>query len=99
MVLIWIHCAGHVAESTMVFLFFLLQSRCPTAAQSYIHELAKGLPAPRKQNSACDACRYVARSIHTIAGRLTHRRSRKVKCNREDGAEKVCILLESCESL
>jgi hypothetical protein len=29
------------------------------AVQSYIHELAKTLPGPRKQNSACDACRSV----------------------------------------
>jgi hypothetical protein len=35
MVLIWIHCAGHVAESTMVFLFFLLQSRCPTPPHNH----------------------------------------------------------------
>ncbi|KAF9468560.1 hypothetical protein BDZ94DRAFT_1245690 [Collybia nuda] len=40
--------------------------------QNQIHELAKTLPPPRKQNTACDACR-----------------SRKVKCNRLPGQEKV----------
>ncbi|KJA24069.1 hypothetical protein HYPSUDRAFT_136753 [Hypholoma sublateritium FD-334 SS-4] len=40
--------------------------------QNQIHELAKTLPPPRKQNTACDACR-----------------SRKVKCNRLPGQDKV----------
>nr|GAT58784.1 predicted protein [Mycena chlorophos] len=40
--------------------------------QSQMHELAKTLPPPRKQNTACDACR-----------------SRKVKCNRLPGQDKV----------
>ncbi|KAG9315917.1 hypothetical protein JVU11DRAFT_3568 [Chiua virens] len=40
--------------------------------QNQIHELAKTLPPPRKQNTACDACR-----------------SRKVKCNRIPGQDKV----------
>ncbi|KAF4577000.1 hypothetical protein EYR36_004985 [Pleurotus pulmonarius] len=42
------------------------------SVQNHIHELAKTLPPPRKQNTACDACR-----------------SRKVKCNRVQGQEKV----------
>ena len=29
--------------------------------QNQIHELAKTLPPPRKQNTACDACRSVHR--------------------------------------
>src|SRR5260221_72803 len=28
------------------------------SVQNQIHELAKTLPPPRKQNIACDACRY-----------------------------------------
>ncbi|KAF7985507.1 hypothetical protein HWV62_3717 [Athelia sp. TMB] len=40
--------------------------------QNQIYELAKTLPPPRKQNTACDACR-----------------TRKVKCNRLPGNEKV----------
>ncbi|KAJ6508924.1 hypothetical protein C8R45DRAFT_1208509 [Mycena sanguinolenta] len=41
--------------------------------QNQIHELAKtSLPPPRKQNTACDACR-----------------SRKVKCNRLPGQDKI----------
>lgn len=40
--------------------------------QNQMHELAKTLPPPRKQNTACDACR-----------------SRKVKCNRLPGLDKV----------
>ena len=30
------------------------------SAQSHMHELAKTLPPPRKQNTACDACRFAA---------------------------------------
>ena len=32
--------------------------------QSQMHELAKTLPPPRKQNIACDACRYVPVIAH-----------------------------------
>ncbi|KIO06193.1 hypothetical protein M404DRAFT_139322, partial [Pisolithus tinctorius Marx 270] len=42
--------------------------------QNQIHELAKSLPPPRKQNIACDACS----------------RARKVKCCKLPGQDKVC---------
>jgi hypothetical protein len=62
------------------------------AVQSYIHELAKTLPGPRKQNSACDACRSVLPTDLIAPAHSRHaprRRSRKVKCNRVDGEDKV----------
>ncbi|KAF6757465.1 hypothetical protein DFP72DRAFT_989340 [Ephemerocybe angulata] len=55
------------------------------SVQNQIHELAKSLPLPRKQNTACDACR-----------------SRKVKCNKLPGQDKVpcrlCLQIRHCLS-
>lgn len=60
--------------------------------QNHIHELAKSLPvpqpAPRKQNTACDACRLADQCILCLVF-LIHVRSRKVKCNRIPGQDKV----------
>ena len=55
--------------------------------QNQIHELAKTLPPPRKQNTACDACRFVPHPRLEPAS--CPPRSRKVKCNRIPGQEKV----------
>ncbi|PPQ89644.1 hypothetical protein CVT25_013831 [Psilocybe cyanescens] len=49
--------------------------------QNQIHELAKTLPPPRKQNTACDACR-----------------SRKVKCNRLPGHDKLSHFVQQATS-
>ncbi|PCH40006.1 hypothetical protein WOLCODRAFT_116479 [Wolfiporia cocos MD-104 SS10] len=60
--------------------------------QDQIHELAKTLPPPRKQNTACDACRQVADLISmspVYNGRVVTR-ARKVKCNVLPGQDKVC---------
>lgn len=62
--------------------------------QNHIHELAKSLPvpppAPRKQNTACDACRSVDRLMFRPFFFLMHVvRSRKVRCNRIPGQDKV----------
>ena len=60
--------------------------------QNQIHELAKTLPPPRKQNTACDACRS-ARFLSicfNLAVQLLCR-SRKVKCHRLPGHDKVCF--------
>ncbi|CCM05930.1 uncharacterized protein FIBRA_08169 [Fibroporia radiculosa] len=54
-----------------------------TTMQNQIHELAKTLPPPRKQNTACDACRSVP-----LPPAPTQRRSRKVKCNQLPGQDK-----------
>lgn len=56
--------------------------------QSQIHELAKSLPPPRKQNTACDACRSGSRSSLVVRSHFLHR-SRKVKCHRLSGQDKV----------
>jgi hypothetical protein len=37
------------------------------SVQNQIHELAKTLPPPRKQNTACDACRF---ALHASDRRL-----------------------------
>ena len=42
------------------------------AVQNQIHELAKTLPPPRKQNIACDACRY-AHFLYPIPLFTAHR--------------------------
>ncbi|KAI0322423.1 hypothetical protein OF83DRAFT_804844 [Amylostereum chailletii] len=43
----------------------------PTPAmQDQIHELAKSLPPPRKQNIACDACRQRKVKCHQVPGQL-----------------------------
>jgi len=61
--------------------------------QNHIHELAKSLPvpqpAPRKQNTACDACRLADQCIVCLAFLIHIVRSRKVKCNRIPGQDKV----------
>lgn len=36
--------------------------------QNQIHELAKTLPPPRKQNTACDACRARKVKCHRVPG-------------------------------
>ena len=69
------------------------------SVQNQIHELAKTLPPPRKQNIACDACRCARISslviIHSlIPHRLASRcrppyRQRKVKCHQLPGQPKV----------
>ena len=69
--------------------------------QNQIHELAKTLPPPRKQNIACDACRYAhPSSLHPILLFIAHHRlaiytrtapdrQRKVKCHQVPGQLKV----------
>ena len=58
--------------------------------QNQIHELAKTLPPPRKQNTACDACRSVRfLSIYFDLALQLLCRSRKVKCHRLPGHDKV----------
>uniref|UniRef100_A0A0W0EVM0 Xylanolytic transcriptional activator regulatory domain-containing protein n=1 Tax=Moniliophthora roreri TaxID=221103 RepID=A0A0W0EVM0_MONRR len=49
-------------------------AQAASAQAQAMYELAKSLPPPRKQNTACDACR-----------------SRKVKCHRLPGQEKVTL--------
>jgi hypothetical protein len=61
-----------------------------SSMQNQMHELAKTLPPPRKQNTACDACRYVQSSLdHTDVSTLFTSRTRKVKCQRIPSQEKV----------
>ena len=55
--------------------------------QDQIHELAKTLPPPRKQNTACDACRSFP--FFHFRARSDLFRTRKVKCNRVPGQDKV----------
>lgn len=67
------------------------------SVQNQIHELAKTLPPPRKQNIACDACRYARIYppvlLHTLIPRhLLSRalnRQRKVKCHQLPGQPKA----------
>jgi hypothetical protein len=40
------------------------------SVQNQIHELAKTLPPPRKQNIACDACRYAI--IYLLTSSVFH---------------------------
>lgn len=70
----------------------------PSAVQNQIHELAKTLPPPRKQNIACDACRYahllcpipLFTAHHLVAyARTAFDRQRKVKCHQLPGQPKV----------
>lgn len=55
------------------------------SAQSQMHELAKTLPPPRKQNTACDACRsggprFVSHSTHHPLPQLSgHERSSAIE--------------------
>lgn len=61
--------------------------------QNYMHELAKTLPPPRRQNVACDACRSVHPSLHSSVYRaqsMPLTRSRKVRCTQLQGSDKVC---------
>ena len=58
--------------------------------QDQIHELAKTLPPPRKQNTACDACRSVAFPPYPHRTITPPIRARKVKCYRLPGQDKVC---------
>lgn len=74
--------------------------------QNQIHELAKTLPPPRKQNIACDACRYAhLSSLHPISLFAAHHRvadhartppdrQRKVKCHQVPGQPKVWTSLD-----
>jgi hypothetical protein len=58
--------------------------------QNQIHELAKTLPPPRKQNTACDACRsarFLSFWFELVVQLFC--RSRKVKCHRLPGHDKV----------
>ncbi len=55
--------------------------------QDQIHELAKTLPPPRKQNTACDACRSFLSLPFRARPDLF--RTRKVKCNRVPGQDKA----------
>ena len=58
--------------------------------QNQIHVLAKTLPPPRKQNTACDACRsarFLSICFDLVVQLLC--RSRKVKCHRLPGHDKV----------
>jgi len=63
------------------------------SVQNQIHELAKTLPPPRKQNIACDACRYariyplVLLPRHLLSRALN--RQRKVKCHQLPGQPKA----------
>ena len=45
------------------------------SVQNQIHELAKTLPPPRKQNIACDACRYDYISLILALHRSTPHRT------------------------
>jgi hypothetical protein len=68
------------------------------SVQNQIHELAKTLPLPRKQNIACDACRCAANSYYPLITLIPHylpslsrapNRQRKVKCHQLPGQPKV----------
>ncbi|KAH8824974.1 hypothetical protein DL96DRAFT_1817587 [Flagelloscypha sp. PMI_526] len=61
--------------------------------QNYAHELAKTLPPPRKQNTACDACRARKVKCHRIAGqeKCQHCHSKGLACTnkiQQETAEK-----------
>ena len=86
----------------LFFRLTLINNRWPEAVafptptmQSQIHELAKTLPPPRKQNTACDACRLAIRDRPYIYKKnlilCLLVRARKVKCNRLPGQEKVYL--------
>jgi hypothetical protein len=69
------------------------------SVQNQIHELAKTLPPPRKQNIACDACRYAIiiylplPCFITSCFRRPLDRQRKVKCHQLSGQPKVRLRL------
>ncbi|EGO23988.1 hypothetical protein SERLADRAFT_450284 [Serpula lacrymans var. lacrymans S7.9] len=48
--------------------------------QNQIHELAKTLPPPRKQNTACDACRSRKVKCHRLPGHDKHCLSKNYPC-------------------
>ncbi|KAK0244380.1 hypothetical protein EDD85DRAFT_807791 [Armillaria nabsnona] len=48
--------------------------------QNQIHELAKTLPPPRKQNTACDACRARKVKCHRLPGQEKHCVSKNYPC-------------------
>jgi len=87
-------CFPFVLCRTVPEIFFSLDLSLPNQSmQNHIHELAKSLPvpqpAPRKQNTACDACRLADQCILCPAFLIHVVRSRKVKCNRIPGQDKV----------
>ena len=43
------------------------------SVQNHMHELAKTLPPPRKQNTACDACRLVLFQLNSSSSAVTDR--------------------------
>ncbi|KAH0831925.1 hypothetical protein J3R83DRAFT_12808 [Lanmaoa asiatica] len=48
--------------------------------QNQIHELAKTLPPPRKQNTACDACRSRKVKCNRLPGQEKHCQSKNYPC-------------------
>ncbi|KAL6308423.1 hypothetical protein BKA93DRAFT_815437 [Sparassis latifolia] len=51
-----------------------------TSMQNQIHELAKTLPPPRKQNTACDACRARKVKCNQLPGQDKHCLSKNYPC-------------------